>query len=106
MPVLSMPLTKMSQLVVIILIAFLMDRSAAPVTAQSRGRSAATTAAADTPSSDVNQAYIREHYTKYEYTIPMRDGVKLLTAVYVPKDDAQPYPIVLTRTPYGVGPYG
>ena len=32
-------------------------------------------------------AYIREHYTKYEYNIPMRDGVHLFTAVYVPKDN-------------------
>src|SRR5436309_1785162 len=30
--------------------------------------------------------YIRSHYTKYEYQIPMRDGVRLFTAVYVPKD--------------------
>ena len=33
-------------------------------------------------------AYLREHYTKYEYRIPMRDGVKLFTAVYAPKDDS------------------
>ena len=26
------------------------------------------------------------HYTKYEYRIPMRDGKRLFTAVYVPKD--------------------
>jgi len=50
--------------------------------------------------------YIRSHYTKYEYQIPMRDGAKLFTAVYVPKDDAQTYPIMLIRTPYSVGPYG
>ena len=57
-------------------------------------------------SNEISQAYIREHYTKYEYSIPMRDGVKLFTAVYVPKDDSQPYPILLTRTPYSVKPYG
>src|SRR5438132_12243127 len=51
-------------------------------------------------------AYLREHYTKFEYRIPMRDGVKLFTAVYAPKDDSQPYPILLTRTPYSVKPYG
>ena len=34
--------------------------------------------------------YTRAHYTKYDYRIPMRDGVKLFTAVYVPKDAAQP----------------
>ena len=36
--------------------------------------------------------YIKAHYTKYEYRIPMRDGVKLFTAVYVPKDDSQDLP--------------
>jgi uncharacterized protein len=51
-------------------------------------------------------AYIKAHYTKYEYQIPMRDGVKLFTAVYVPKDQSQHYPILLQRTPYSVRPYG
>jgi uncharacterized protein len=50
--------------------------------------------------------YTRAHYTKYEFRIPMRDGIKLFTAVYVPKDQAQPYPIIMQRTPYSVGPYG
>jgi uncharacterized protein len=50
--------------------------------------------------------YARAHYTKYEYEIAMRDGKKLFTAVYVPKDTSQAYPILLTRTPYSVGPYG
>ncbi len=62
-------------------------------------------AASDEPFA-ADQAYIREHYTKYEYRIPMRDGVKLFTAVYVPKDDSRTYPILLTRTPYGLRPYG
>ena len=57
-------------------------------------------------STEVNQAYIREHYTKYEYRITMRDGVKLFTAVYAPKDTSTAYPILLTRTPYNVKPYG
>jgi len=52
------------------------------------------------------QAYLRENYTKYEYRIPMRDGVKLFVAVYAPKDNSQTYPILLTRTPYGCKPYG
>jgi putative CocE/NonD family hydrolase len=51
-------------------------------------------------------AYTLAHYTKYEYRIPMRDGVRLFAAVYVPKDTAQAYPIVMQRTPYNVGPYG
>ena len=49
---------------------------------------------------------VKAHYTKYEYRIPMRDGVQLFTAVYVPKDDSQTYPILLIRTPYSVAPYG
>src|SRR5438045_2836123 len=53
-----------------------------------------------TAPAEINQDYLREHYTKFEYLVPMRDGVRLLTAVYAPKDDAQPYPILLTRTPY------
>ncbi|MBM3834626.1 MAG: CocE/NonD family hydrolase [Verrucomicrobia bacterium] len=50
--------------------------------------------------------YVRSHYAKFEYRIPMRDGVKLFTAVYVPNDRTQKYPILLLRTPYNVGPYG
>jgi putative CocE/NonD family hydrolase len=49
---------------------------------------------------------VKAAYTKYEYRIPMRDGTKLFTSVYVPKDDSQKYPILLTRTPYSVQPYG
>ena len=48
----------------------------------------------------------KTNYTKYEYEIPMRDGVKLFTAVYAPKDRSQRYPILLMRTPYSVRPYG
>ncbi len=50
--------------------------------------------------------YVKAHYTKYEYRIPMRDGVRLFTAVYVPKDASQSYPFMMDRTPYSVGPYG
>src|SRR4051812_21119790 len=50
--------------------------------------------------------YTRSHYTKYEYRIPMRDGKKLFTVVYAPKDLTQQYPILMQRTPYSVGPYG
>jgi hypothetical protein len=49
---------------------------------------------------------IRANYTKYEYRVPMRDGVKLFTSVYVPKNQSQTYPILLSRTPYSVAPYG
>jgi predicted acyl esterase len=50
--------------------------------------------------------YLKAHYTKHEYRIPMRDGKRLFTAVYVPKDSAQKYPILLHRTPYSCKPYG
>ena len=49
---------------------------------------------------------VKARYTKYEYRIPMRDGKKLFTAVYVPKDDSETYPMLLKRTPYSVRPYG
>jgi uncharacterized protein len=56
---------------------------------------------------DAPPAYdVKAHYTKYEYRIPMRDGVKLFTIVYVPKDTSQAYPFIVSRTPYGVAPYG
>ena len=50
--------------------------------------------------------YVKEHYTKYEYRIAMRDGKRLFTSVYAPKDGSQKYPILLSRTPYTVAPYG
>jgi putative CocE/NonD family hydrolase len=50
--------------------------------------------------------YVRAHYTKYDFRIPMRDGVKLFTSVYAPKDASQSYPILMKRTPYSVEPYG
>ena len=48
-----------------------------------------------------DSAFVRVNYVKHEYRIPMRDGVRLFTAVYVPNDagDAARYPIVLQRTP-------
>lgn len=50
--------------------------------------------------------YVREHYDKTEVTIPMRDGKKLFTAIYSPKDKSKKYPVLVNRTPYTVAPYG
>ncbi len=52
--------------------------------------------------------FIKASYTKYEYLVPMRDGVHLFTSIYVPKDASasNTYPIMFDRTPYSVGPYG
>jgi putative CocE/NonD family hydrolase len=69
------------------------------------GTCAAAVAVDDTPV-DATVAWLAEHYTKFEHRIPMRDGVRLFTRVYVPKDDTQAWPIVLTRTPYALKPYG
>lgn len=55
---------------------------------------------------DPRGEYIRAHYAKFEYRVPVRDGVRLFTAVYVPNDRSKTYPILLCRTPYAVGPYG
>src|SRR5690242_18337110 len=67
-------------------------------------------AVASTSEEDDSQsaAEIREHYTKHEYRIAMRDGAKLFTTVYVPKDasPAKTYPFLIERTPYSVAPYG
>jgi len=64
------------------------------------GVSARQQPAADAPNP------VRANYTKYEYMIPMRDGVRLFTSVYVPKTCGAPSPILLQRTPYRAGPYG
>jgi len=72
--------------------------------AQGRGSGAATTGA-----SAERAASIRANYSKFEYRIAMRDGIRLFTSVYVPKDvfsDGKTYPILMERTGYSVAPYG
>src|SRR3954470_17264223 len=49
---------------------------------------------------------VKARYQKMEVRIPMRDGVKLFTSIYVPRDTSQDHPILMDRTPYGVAPYG
>jgi hypothetical protein len=49
---------------------------------------------------------VKQYYTKYESYITMRDGKKLFTSIYVPKDASHSYPFLMTRTPYSVSPYG
>src|SRR5580693_2905465 len=44
-------------------------------------------------------------YTRSSFYIPMRDGVRLFTTVYAPKDTSQKWPFIMTRTPYSIGPY-
>ena len=53
-----------------------------------------------------DSAWVRENYYKIERMIPMRDGIGLFTAFYIPKDSSEKHPILLTRTPYSCSPYG
>src|SRR5882724_8030405 len=62
-------------------------------------------AVAQTPDNSL-ESYIRLHYTKQEHLIPMRDGVKLFTSIYIPQDTSRKYPLLMKRTPYSVAPYG
>ena len=55
---------------------------------------------------NADSAWIRDHYQKKEVYITMRDGVKLFTSVYMPKDTATKHPVLITRTPYSCQPYG
>ena len=50
--------------------------------------------------------YVIDNYTKQEVTIAMRDGTKLHTTIYSPKDTSEKYPILMQRTPYSSAPYG
>ena len=53
-----------------------------------------------------DSTWIANNYYKIERSIPMRDGVKLFTSIYLPKDSSEKHPILLNRTPYSVAPYG
>jgi putative CocE/NonD family hydrolase len=53
-----------------------------------------------------DSAWMYQHYTKKEVYIPMRDGTRLFTSVYLPKDNSEKHPILMSRTPYSCAPYG
>lgn len=50
--------------------------------------------------------YVKEHYNKIDASITMRDGIKLYTVIYVPKDVSKDFPFLMERTPYSAAPYG
>lgn len=50
--------------------------------------------------------WVKSHFIKKEVYIPMRDGVRLFTSIYTPKDTSRRYPILITRTPYNIEPAG
>jgi uncharacterized protein len=53
-----------------------------------------------------SRGFVRDNFTKKEVYITMRDGVRLFTVIYSPKDDGHTYPFLMMRTPYSSGPYG
>jgi uncharacterized protein len=53
-----------------------------------------------------DSVWIKDHYYKSERYITMRDGIRLFTSMYIPKDSTEKHPILLTRTPYSCAPYG
>jgi len=56
--------------------------------------------------SQVTEIWLKRYYTKREVNIPMRDGAKLFTAIYEPRNSKGDSPVVMLRTPYGTYPYG
>ncbi|RYY55418.1 MAG: CocE/NonD family hydrolase [Chitinophagaceae bacterium] len=58
------------------------------------------------PSIAADSSYMRKNYDKFEYRIPMRDGVRLFTIVYVPKDQSKKFPMLMNRTCYNASGYG
>lgn len=67
------------------------------------GASAGASTRSDEPAETPKKFSLSTQYTKYEYRIPMRDGVRLFTAVYVPKDQSISWPFLIHRTPYSAG---
>jgi putative CocE/NonD family hydrolase len=59
----------------------------------------------DQPASGQQPFDVRARYEKSIHYVPTRDGVRLFTIVYTPRDQSEKYPILLMRTPYGIGPY-
>ena len=55
---------------------------------------------------DITREWVERNYTKREVMIPMRDGVKLFTAIYEPINAGKLTPIMMSRTPYQASPYG
>ena len=50
--------------------------------------------------------FVKENFIKIDTNIVMRDGIKLKTIIYIPKDETEKYPFLIERTPYSAGPYG
>ena len=57
-------------------------------------------------SQNADSTWFVNNYVKMEKLIPMRDGIKLFTSIYIPKDKNEKHPVLITRTPYSCAPYG
>jgi putative CocE/NonD family hydrolase len=57
-------------------------------------------------SSHNGDQFVKDNFTKQEVYIPMRDGKRLFTVIYTPKDKSRSWPFLMLRTPYSAGPYG
>ncbi len=57
-------------------------------------------------SQKLDSNWIKQNYIKKEFKIEMRDGVKLFTAVHIPKNTNEKHPIIMIRSPYSCAPYG
>ena len=55
---------------------------------------------------EIDSLWVVQHYSKQEVYITMRDGIKLFTSIYSPKDNGETHPILMLRTPYSCVPYG
>jgi len=70
------------------------------------GRMGVSTSSNNTNTGIIDSYSPKDFYDKREVTITMRDGIKLHTTIYSPKDTSKEYPIIMSRTPYSTRPYG
>ena len=59
-----------------------------------------------TKAENADSTWFVNNYIKKEQYITMRDGIRLFTSIYIPKDITEKHPVLITRTPYSCGPYG
>lgn len=96
----------------LVLLSAMLGLTTSPLLAQRGGKRADAASGSTMPAAPkrlVNKedsAYIRNNYKKIEVMVPVRDGIKLYTSIYMPKDSTKKYPIMMDRSPYGSGPYG
>jgi hypothetical protein len=88
------------------LLAVLVLAAPAAVAQTANSATAAVSPFTPAPVTENFESWLRLHYEKQEHMIPMRDGTRLFTAVFVPRDKSKPQPILMKRTPYSCAPYG